>query len=112
MSVPTAISQLLSLLPSPALPTPSDPTPLAPFLDPSKTLAISLSRVGDPSQTFVAGTLAELSQLGEEAFGGPLHSFVIVGKQFHALERDFAARWAVDRQVWDRVAKEHYRVRD
>lgn len=113
MSVPTAISQLLSLLPPP--PPPSTdvdiPAPVA-WLDPSKTLAISLSRIGDPSQTLVSGTLEELSHLGEEAFGGPLHSFVIVGRQFHALERDFAARWAVDKGVWDRVAKEDYKVRD
>ncbi|KAL8284101.1 hypothetical protein RQP46_004850 [Phenoliferia psychrophenolica] len=115
MSVPTAISQLLSLLPTPEPASPSataSSIPPATALDPSTTLAISLSRVGDPSQTFVAGTLAELSLLGEEAFGGPLHSFVIVGKRFHALERDFARRWAVDPANWDRVAKEVYDVRD
>lgn len=112
MSVPTAISQLLSLLPATPTATPSA-TPLpATALDPSTTLAISLSRVGDPSQTFVAGTLEELSHLGEEAFGGPLHSFVIVGRRFHALERDFARRWAVDQANWDRVAKEVYLVKD
>lgn len=105
MSVPTAISQLLSLLPPS-----SDSSPH--WLNPSTILAISLSRVGDPSQTFVSGTLDELSHLGEEAFGGPLHSFVIVGKRFHALERDFAVRWAVDQGVWNKVAKEVYDVRD
>lgn len=108
MSVPTAISQLLSLLPPP----PSPPTSPPHWLDPSTSLAISLSRVGDPSQKFVSGTLEELSQLGEDAFGGPLHSFVIVGKRFHALERDFAVRWAVDQGVWNKVAKEVYDVRD
>ena len=119
MSVPTAIEQLLSLLPAPAAPSESEPSaastapsPPAASLDPTTTLAISLSRVGDPSQTFVAGTLAELSLLGEEAFGGPLHSFVIVGRRFHALERDFARRWAVDPANWDRVAKQVYDVRD
>ncbi|SCV68011.1 BQ2448_132 [Microbotryum intermedium] len=128
MSVPTAIEQLLSLLPPP-LPrkddetsTLSDPTTTdsSPFtapspsnwLDPSRTLCISLSRIGDPSQTFVSGTLEELSHLDEDAFGGPLHSLVIVGKRFHALERDFARRWAVDKENWDRVAKEVYGVRD
>ncbi|SCZ91449.1 BZ3500_MvSof-1268-A1-R1_Chr1-2g01416 [Microbotryum saponariae] len=130
MSVPTAIEQLLSLLP-PSLPsndkdtapaTASDPsmtddrsplTPIpSPFLDPSQTLCISLSRIGDPSQTFVSGTLEELSHLDEDAFGGPLHSLVIVGKRFHALERDFTRRWAVNKESWDRVAKEVYGVRD
>ncbi|GAA5917112.1 hypothetical protein JCM5296_001199 [Sporobolomyces johnsonii] len=121
MSVPTAISQLLSLLPSDSPSSSSSPdsetetpslSPSPESLTPSSTLAISLSRVGDPSQTFVSGTLAELSQLDEAAFGGPLHSFVIVGRRFHALERDFAGRWAVDRTEWDRVANEVYGVRD
>jgi diphthine synthase len=116
MSVPCAIAQLLSLLePAPASAT-SDSTPSAApapeLLNPSTTLAISLSRVGDPSQKFVSGTLAELSQLDEDAFGGPLHSFVIVGNRFHALERDFAARWAVDAKTWGSVANGVYGVRD
>jgi len=118
MSVPCAISQLLSLLPpSPSSSSSSDnaapaSAPAADALDPSTTLAISASRVGHPSQTFVSGTLSELAALDEDAFGGPLHSFVIVGRTFHALERDFARRWAVDRDNWDRVSKEVYAVRD
>lgn len=120
MSVPTAVSQLMSLLED-ADPTPSaDPDsdsatpsiPSASSLDPATTLAISLSRVGDPSQTFVAGTLAEMAELDEDAFGGPLHSFVIVGRRFHALERDFARRWAINKETWDRVSREVYQVRD
>ncbi|KPV78326.1 uncharacterized protein RHOBADRAFT_32985 [Rhodotorula graminis WP1] len=121
MSVPCAISQLLSLLPpSPSASSSSSDdaapasgvAPAADALDPSTTLAISASRVGHPSQTFVSGTLSELAALDEDAFGGPLHSFVIVGRTFHALERDFARRWAVDRDNWDRVSKEVYAVRD
>ncbi|BGP04727.1 Diphthine methyl ester synthase [Rhodotorula toruloides] len=115
MSVPTAISQLLSLLEdsSPSASSASSPSlPSADSLDPSTTLAISASRVGAPSQKFVAGTLAELSELDEEAFGGPLHSFVIVGRRFHALERDFAGRWAVDRERWNEVSNTVYAVRD
>ncbi|BGP12567.1 hypothetical protein JCM10213_004847 [Rhodosporidiobolus nylandii] len=108
MSVPCAISQLLSLLDN----APSDSSSAADALDPQTTLAISASRVGSPSQKFVAGTLAELSELDEEASGGPLHSFVIVGRTFHALERDFAGRWAVDRENWNKVANEVYGVRD
>ncbi|GAA6006531.1 hypothetical protein JCM10207_004964 [Rhodosporidiobolus poonsookiae] len=128
MSVPCAISQLLSLLP-PAGPAPdlaslrssstssSSPdtpasSPAADSLDPHTTLAISASRVGSPSQRFVSGTLAELAALDEDAFGGPLHSFVIVGRTFHALERDFAGRWAVDRERWDAVSNGVYGVRD
>lgn len=119
MSVPTAVSQLMSLLddatPAPSTSAsdsagPSVPAPSA--LDPATTLAISLSRVGDPSQTFVAGTLAEMAELDEDAFGGPLHSFVIVGRRFHALERDFARRWAINKETWDRVSREVYHVRD
>ena len=111
MSVPTAVSQLLSLLEEDA-PASSDANPAPEALNPSTTLAISLSRVGDPSQKFVSGTLEELSKLDEDAFGGPLHSFVIVGNRFHALERDFAARWAVDRKTWDSVSNGVYGVRD
>ena len=128
MSVPCAISQLLSLLDdesssssnasAPAVADASSstaataPVPEAAALDPSTTLAISASRVGAPSQRFVAGTLQELSQLDEDAFGGPLHSFVIVGRRFHALERDFAVRWAVDQQRWNEVSNGVYGVRD
>lgn len=117
MSVPTAISQLLSLLEDsePAAKTDSAASPSIPSaesLDPSTTLAISASRVGAPSQKFVAGTLSELSELDDAAFGGPLHSFVIVGRRFHALERDFAGRWAVDRERWNEVSNTVYAVRD
>jgi diphthine synthase len=104
MSVPTAISQLLSLLDD--SPSSSDSS------TPSATLAISCSRVGAPSQRFVSGTLSELAELDEEAFGGPLHSFVIVGRTFHALERDFAGRWAVNKDKWNEVANGAYAVRD
>ncbi|GAA6008165.1 diphthine synthase [Rhodotorula paludigena] len=115
MSVPTAISQLLSLLPpdlTSSSYSPDAPVPQPDVLDPHTTLAISASRVGHPSQTFVSGTLAELATLDEERFGGPLHSFVIVGRTFHALERDFARRWAVNPQRWDEVSKKVYAVRD
>jgi diphthine synthase len=112
MSVPTAVSQLMSLLEAEESTeeAPSSDSPES--LSPSSTLAISLSRVGDPSQKFVSGTLKELSTLGEDDFGGPLHSFVIVGRRFHALERDFAARWSVNKETWEKVSNEVYKVRD
>ncbi|KAK4055098.1 rim15, signal transduction response regulator [Microbotryomycetes sp. JL201] len=115
MSVPTAISQLLSVLDDEGSDERSSEkaaSPAAEQLDPSTTLAISCSRIGDPSQVFVAGTLEELSKLDEEKFGPPLHSFVIVGRTFHALERDFARRWAVNVENWNRIAKDVYGVRD
>lgn len=102
MSIPTAISQLLSLLPS----APS--TDSAHPLSPDTTLAISVSRLGSPSQRLVSGTLAELSSLDEPAFGPPLHSLVLVGRQLHPMERDFAAKWAVDQQKWQQVARTVY----
>lgn len=114
MSIPCALSQLLSLLEE-VSPVDDDSTsePKAFSLPLSlSSLIITTSRLGDPSQTLVSGTLEELSKLDEEAFGGPLHSFVIVGKRFHALERDFARRWSVNPGEWDRVAKEVYGVRD
>lgn len=120
MSVPTALTQLLSLLPPTSVPSTSDANPEVSLstarasslpLSPH-TLLISTSRLGDPSQTLLSGTLEELSNLPEEAFGGPLHSFVIVGKRFHALERDFARRWSLNKAEWDRVSKEVYEVRD
>lgn len=112
MSVPTAISQLMSLLQESTPSSDESAIPAADALDPATTLAISLSRVGDPSQKFVSGTLAEMSKLDEDAFGGPLHSFVIVGRRFHALERDFASRWAIDKDTWTKVSNSVYAVRD
>ncbi|POY71257.1 putative Diphthine synthase [Rhodotorula taiwanensis] len=112
MSVPCAISQLLSLLEEEGQTPAEASSDDAVALNPATTLAISASRVGAPSQRFVSGTLEELSKLDEEAFGGPLHSFVIVGRRFHALERDFAVRWAVDKDNWNQVSNGVYKVRD
>lgn len=67
-------------------------------LAPDSTLAITVSRVGTPTQKFYSGTLAQLSQLPEEAFGGPLHSLVIVGKRVHPLEVEYAGGWAVEEE--------------
>lgn len=96
MSTLTAINQLLSLLDS------------STELDPTKTLAISIASLGSPNQVHLAGTLSTLSQCTEEDFGKPLHSFVIVGKRFHPMERDFAGRFAVDKEEWKRVAEDVY----
>lgn len=82
------------------------------FLKPEETLAMSLSRIGTPTQRIIAGTLKELSELTEEDYGAPLHSVVIVGKRIHPLELEFAGRWCVggeDGQWW-KVAKDVYGV--
>lgn len=96
MSSATAIQQLLSLLPDR---TADD------SIDPDQTLAISVSRLGSPQQRLVAGTLTELAALEESELGAPLYSLVLVGKRFHPVERDFAGRWAVDRDNWNRVSE-------
>lgn len=90
MSPAVAIEQMLSLLPS------ED----APSLVPDETLAFTVSRVGSPGQKILAGTLRELADLPEEAFGSPLHSMVIVGKRLHPVERDFGLQYAVNRETW------------
>lgn len=90
MSPTVAIEQILSLLPSEE----------APSLSASETLAITVSRVGSPTQKIIAGTLQELADLPKEAFGGPLHSMVLVSKRLHPMERDFALQFAVNRETW------------
>lgn len=99
-----AIEQLLSLL--------QDSQEEDKF-DPSGTLAISIAKAGShTSQVLLAGTLARLAQCPDEQFGEELHSFVIVGKRYHPMERDFAARFAVDRQEWLDVSNSVYKCRD
>ncbi|OCF31389.1 diphthine synthase [Kwoniella heveanensis BCC8398] len=82
------------------------------LLPPDKTLAISLSRIGTPTQKLISGTLTELAALDEEEFGGPLHSVVIVGKRLHPLELEYAGKFAVggENGEWWKVGKEVYGV--
>ncbi|WVW79245.1 diphthine synthase [Kwoniella bestiolae CBS 10118] len=82
------------------------------LLPPASTLAISLSRIGTPTQKLISGTLEELAQLSEEEFGEPLHSVVIVGKKLHPLEFEYAGRFAVGGEAggWWKVGKEVYGV--
>lgn len=92
----------------------STPPPESPptLCHPDTTLALSLSRIGTPTQRIIAGTITELASLSEEDFGPPLHSVVIVGKRIHPLEVEFAGRWAVggENGQWWKVAKEVYGV--
>jgi diphthine synthase len=90
MSPTVALEQILSLLPSEE----------APSLKPAETLAITVSRVGSPTQRLLAGTLQELANLPEDAFGGPLHSMVIISKRLHPMERDFGLQFAVNKDSW------------
>lgn len=100
MSIPLAVSQLTEV----------EATRKEGILDPTSTLAISMSRVGGgPRQRMVAGTLQQLGQLDPSVYGEPLHSLVIVGKRLHPLEVEYANAFAVD-ETWKRVARDVYGV--
>ena len=88
--------------------TPSTPT----LMPPHQTLAIALSRMGTPDQRLVSGTLAELAEISEEEYGGPLHTVVVVGKRLHPLELEYAGQFAVggEEGQWWKVGKEVYGV--
>ncbi|KAK0226621.1 tetrapyrrole methylase [Armillaria fumosa] len=79
-------------------------------LSPDTTLAVALSRVGGGSdnQRIVAGTLTDLLNHPEDAFGDPLHSLVLVGKRLHHLEVEYAQEFAVDLERWRNTAKQVY----
>ncbi|KAG1802968.1 Diphthine synthase [Suillus plorans] len=88
------------------------------ILDGDSTLAIALSRVGSiPSgeestdddhgtQRIVAGTLSDLQVQPEFVFGKPLHSLIIAGKRLHELEAIYAGAFAVNKENWNRIAKQ------
>ncbi|TPX71685.1 hypothetical protein SpCBS45565_g00831 [Spizellomyces sp. 'palustris'] len=86
MSIPTAVTQLLSLTTNAYSPT---------------TIAVGLARLGSTTQKIVAGTLEELQSVD---FGPPLHSLVICGKM-HFLEADVVRGFAVSKETFDRYAE-------
>jgi len=92
----------------PSLPT-SSSTHASSFSE-RETLALSLSRVGTPTQSIRSGTIASLAAKEEDFFGGPLHSLVIVGHRVHPMEIQYAAQWAVDEDEWWSVAETYYGV--
>ncbi|KAJ6589987.1 Diphthine synthase [Mycena vulgaris] len=95
MSIPLAVKQLVEI----------ESIRKEGVLTPDATLAVSLSRVGGgEAQRIVAGTLADLANHPEAAFGEPLHSLIIVGKRLHHLEVEYAEEFAVDRERWRSVA--------
>jgi diphthine synthase len=105
MSIPTAVYQLAEVEQSRGSGT----------LDPEKTLAIAVSRLGSPTnQRIVCGTLKELLDIGERdpaVFGEPLHSLVIVGRRVHHLEIQYAEEWAINSKNWRETARDIYGVR-
>lgn len=102
MSIPLAVAQLSEI----------ESIRQEGTLEPASTLAIAMSRVGGgPRQKIVAGSLEQLGSLGEDAYGEPLHSLVIVGKRLHPLEVQFAEMFAVD-DTWKTVARNIYKVAD
>lgn len=100
MSITQAITQLAEV----------EESRKASILDPEKTLAIALSRVGggEEQERIVSGTLAELLAQPPDAFGEPLHSLVIVGKRLHHLEVEYAETFAVNPENWRTVARDVY----
>ncbi|KAI0071181.1 Diphthine synthase [Panus rudis PR-1116 ss-1] len=100
MSITQAVSQLIEI----------EELRQGGILQPDKTLAIALSRVGggEDQEKIVAGTLSELAAQPAETFGEPLHSLVIVGKRLHHLEVQYAESFAVNAESWRNVAQSVY----
>ncbi|MBW0502217.1 hypothetical protein O181_041932 [Austropuccinia psidii MF-1] len=105
MTVPTAIQQILSSLEQDA----KMADDLGP---PNKILAIGICRLGASTQAFVGGTLHELFQANDDVFGDPLHCLIIIGKCINPIERDFMAKWALDRKRWQEIALRDYNCHD
>jgi diphthine synthase len=65
------------------------------------SLGIGLARIGLDTQQIVSGNLSELVQVD---FGGPLHSFVIVG-EMHELEKTMFDRFRVNLETAPKYVK-------
>lgn len=99
MSIPQAVAQLKEI----------EELRKTGTLNPETTLAVALSRVGGgEDQRIVAGSLSELSNLPEDAFGEPLHSLVIVGRRLHHLEVEYTEEYAIDKRKWREMAATVY----
>lgn len=61
------------------------------------TPCVAVSRLGSPSQTFRAGTLAQLAQYDS---GEPLHSLIMLGRQVHDLELEYLYQYVDDRETF------------
>ncbi|KAK9472688.1 tetrapyrrole methylase [Dipodascopsis tothii] len=84
MSIETAASQMLETAATRADGTYTGDTP-----------CVAVSRLGSPTQKFVAATLAELAEIES---GEPLHSLVMLGSRVHELELEFLLEFALDRE--------------
>ena len=74
--------------------------------DGKKTLCVGLSRMGQPTQQMVAGTLEELLQAD---LGGPLHSLIICG-ELHDLELEVVKEFLLEGSKYEQDCfpnKEH-----
>jgi diphthine synthase len=98
MSIRQAVSQILE----------TESSRQGGMILPDHTLAIALLRVGGGEGNGVCGTLSELLAHPPEAFGEPLHSLIIVGKQLHPLEVEYAETYAVHKETWRGVAVQVY----
>lgn len=63
---------------------------------------VAISRLGLPTQTFKAGTLAELAEYDS---GEPLHSLVLMGRQVHDLELEYLDEFVNDREAFRKAVK-------
>lgn len=70
---------------------------------------VAISRLGLPTQTFKAGTLAEMAEYDS---GEPLHSLVLMGRQVHDLELEYLDEFVDDREAFRKAVKadqEHFK---
>lgn len=58
---------------------------------------VAVSRLGLPTQTFKAGTLAEMAEYDS---GEPLHSLVLLGRQVHDLELEYLYEFVDDKDAF------------
>ncbi|EDK40663.2 hypothetical protein PGUG_04761 [Meyerozyma guilliermondii ATCC 6260] len=63
---------------------------------------VAISRLGSPTQTFKAGTLAEMAEYDS---GEPLHSLVLMGRQVHDLELEYLDEFVNDREAFRKAVK-------
>ncbi|KAJ9096669.1 diphthine synthase [Naganishia cerealis] len=63
---------------------------------------VAISRLGLPTQTFKAGTLAEMAEYDS---GEPLHSLVLMGRQVHDLELEYLDEFVNDREAFRKAVK-------
>jgi diphthine methyl ester synthase len=74
--------------------------------DGNTTLCVGLARMGQPTQTMVAGTLEELSR---SDLGGPLHSLIICGV-LHDLELEVVKDYLMDGSKYQLDGQNHSTV--